>query len=126
MRAAAFAIAILLGGTAAVAQTTDTSTTQTQTGWNTTSGTTTTSTMSATGQVVEPSNAAPRRDARGVPVISAPAIAPIGYNGTTGEAMGGPLLDPTTGQAAGAASTRACTRTVTDHCVQTYERRRAR
>ena len=172
MRAAAFAIAILMGGTAAFAQTTnsnnDTSsqtqasstanmdaaqpstndgmngqtqsstmgttagTTQTQTGWNNSSGTAgdtmagTTMASNTTGQVVQPDNTAPRRDARGVRVISAPAIVPIGYNGTTGTAMGGPLLDPTTGQAAGAASTRACTRTVTDHCVQTYERRRAR
>jgi hypothetical protein len=153
MRAAVFAIAILMGGTAAVAQTTtpdtDTSsqapapttanmdpaqpatssdaTVQTQTGWsNSASGTTMASNMSATGQVVQPDNSAPRRDARGVPVISAPAIVPIGYNGTTGDATGGPLLDPTTGQPIAAASARACTRTVTDHCVQTYERRRAR
>jgi hypothetical protein len=148
MRAAAFAFAILLGGTAAVAQTTGTtdqttasttanmdqtqpSTTdtnvQTQTGWNsTTAGTTMASNMSATGSVVEPSNAAPRRDARGIPVISALAVVPIGYNGTTGAAMGGPLLDPATGQPIADASARACTRTVTDHCVQTYERHRAR
>ncbi len=155
MRAAAFAFAILLGGTAAVAQTTDTGTTaqtpttanmdqgqpattdqtvttdpgvttdtaaQAQTGWSTT----TTTMASNTGMVVQPSNAAPERDARGIPVISAPAVVPIGYNGTTGEAMGGPLLDPTTGQPIADASARACTRTVTDHCLQTYERHRAR
>jgi hypothetical protein len=121
MRAAAFAFAILLGGTAAVAQTTDT-TEQTQTGWTTTATTTTT----ATPMVVQPSNAAPERDARGIAVISAPAVVPIGYNGTTGDAVGGPLLDPTTGQPIAAASSQPCTRTVTDHCVQTYERRRAR
>jgi hypothetical protein len=159
MRAAAFAFAILLGGTAAVAQTTDTGTTaqtpttanmdqgqptttttdptvttdttgttgQTQTGWSSTTGTTgMTMASNATGTVVQPSNAAPERDARGIPVISAPAIVPIGYNGTTGEAMGGPLLDPTTGQPIADSSTRACTRTVTDHCLQTYERHRAR
>jgi hypothetical protein len=119
MKAAAFAFAILLSGTA-VAQTTDT-TEQTQTGWTTTA----TTAVPATPMVVQPSNAAPERDARGIPVISAPAIVPIGYNGTTGEAMGGPLLDPN-GQPIADASTRACTRTVTDHCVQTYERRRAR
>ena len=144
MRAAAFAFAILLGGTAAVAQTTDTGTTQpttanmdqgqpatdtttdataqTQTGWTTAA----TTAVPATPMVVQPSNAAPELDARGIPVISAPAIVPIGYNGTTGEAMGGPLLDPTTGQPIAEASARPCTRTVTDHCLQTYERHRAR
>jgi hypothetical protein len=153
MRAAAFALAILLGGTAAVAQTTNTGTTdqsagsttanmdqaqpsttstdtsvQTQTGWNNTAttGMTMASNTAATGAVVQPDNTAPKRDARGVPVISAPAVVPIGYNGTTGNAMGGPLLDPTSGQPIAAASARPCTRTVTDHCVQTYEHRRAR
>ena len=149
MRAAAFAIAILLGGGAAVAQTTnsdmssqsstnatmdqtqatpaDANASQTQTGWSNTTGTTSmTMASNTTGQLVEPSNVAPRRDARGIPVISAPAVAPIGYNGTTGEAMGGPLLDPTTGQPIAEASAQPCTRTVTDHCVQTYERHRAR
>jgi hypothetical protein len=92
MRAAAFAIAILMSGSAAVAQTTTTE--QTQTGWTTTA----TPTAPAGGMVVQPSNANPERDARGIAVISAPAVVPIGYNGTTGEAMGGPLLDPTTGQ----------------------------
>ena len=124
MRAAAFAIAILMGGTAAFAQTTDTGTAdQTQTGWSTT-----TTTAAATGgMVVQPSNANPERDARGIAVISAPAVVPIGYNGTTGEAMGGPLVDPNTGQAVDTTTTmKPCTRTVTDHCLQTYERRRAR
>ena len=77
--------------------------------------------------VVQPSNAAPERDARGIAVISAPAVVPIGYNGTTGEAMGGPLLDPTTGQAVDTSTTmKPCTRSVTDHCLQTYERGRRR
>jgi hypothetical protein len=154
MRAAAFAFAILLGGTAAIAQTTGTTdqtqasttanmdqgqpstttngdtTTQTQTGWNSTTADTATTGMTmasnATPMVVQPSNAAPERDARGIRVISAAAIVPIGYNGTTGAAMGGPLLDPTTGQPVADASARACTRTVTDHCLQTSERHRAR
>jgi hypothetical protein len=119
MRAAAFAIAILMSGSAAVAQTTDT-TEQTQTGWTAPA----TTAAPAGGMIVQPSNAAPERDARGVKVISAPAVVPIGYNGTTGEAMGGPLLDPDTGKAATDASARPCSRSVTDHCVQTYERRR--
>jgi hypothetical protein len=122
MRAAAFAIAILMGGTAAFAQTTDTGTAdQTQTGWSTATP------APAGGMVVQPSNANPERDARGIAVISAPAVVPIGYNGTTGEAMGGPLIDPNTGQAVDTTTTmKACTRTVTDHCLQTYERSRRR
>ena len=121
MRAAAFAIAILMGGTAAVAQ--DTTAEQTQTGWSTTA----TTAAPASGMVVQPSNAAPRRDERGITVISAPAVVPSGYNGTAGAGMGGPLLDPTTGQAVDASTTmKPCTRSVTDHCLQTYERTRRR
>jgi hypothetical protein len=86
-------------------------------------------TAAPTDAVVQPSNASPERDARGIPVISAAAIVPAGWNGVagSGEAMGGPLLDPATGEPmADTASYPACTRTVTDHCLQTYERHRAR
>ncbi|MEA3065562.1 MAG: hypothetical protein QOJ27_2014 [Sphingomonadales bacterium] len=80
--------------------------------------------------VVQPSNAAPERDARGIPVISDPAVVPAGYNGTTGTGtgVGGPMVDPVTGAAVtGAEKTHPpCTRTVTDNCVQTYERGRRR
>lgn len=76
--------------------------------------------------VVQPSNADPERDARGIPVISAAATVPAGWNGVAGNAMGGPLLDPVTGEpvAAGAESYPACTATVTDRCLQTYEKGR--
>lgn len=105
-----------------------TSSDQTQTGWNNTSSQTTLAANTAsTGAVVQPSNANPRRDARGVRVISAPAMVPGGYNGTQSTGMGGPMVDPNTGQAVSdTGSARACTRTVTDHCLQTYERHRAR
>ena len=73
-----------------------------------------------------PANIRPERDARGIAVISAPAIAPAGWNGTPGTAMGGPELDPATGAEAAPASYPACTATVTDRCVQTYERTRRR
>jgi hypothetical protein len=70
---------------------------------------------------VAPSNAAPKRDARGVPVISAEATAPAGYNlapGTPGAApASGPA--PTMGNAG---DLPPCSRKVTDHCTQTYER----
>ena len=104
-------------------------TTGTTTTGTTTTGTTTTGTMVATNvtppmnPVVQPSNAAPERDARGIPVISDPAVVPAGFNGTTGTGVGGPMVDPATGADA---SHPACTRTVTDNCVQTYERGRRR
>src|SRR5687767_13370956 len=52
----------------------------------------------ASGPVVQPSNANPERDARGIAVISAEAVVPAGWNGISGTAMGGPLVDPATGQ----------------------------
>ncbi|HEX8262469.1 MAG TPA: hypothetical protein VF547_06310 [Allosphingosinicella sp.] len=77
------------------------------------------------GAVVEPGNSAPERDARGIPVISAAAVVPAGWNGTAaGAAMGGPELDPATGEPAAPRSYPACTASVTDHCLQTYERGR--
>lgn len=82
----------------------------------------------ASGQVVQPSNADPEHDARGIAVISDPAVVPAGFNGTAGTGVGGPLVDPATGATmTGAdASHPPCTRTVTDNCVQTYERGRRR
>ncbi|HEX8224273.1 MAG TPA: hypothetical protein VF605_10705 [Allosphingosinicella sp.] len=77
----------------------------------------------AAGAVVEPSNAAPERDARGIAVISAAATVPAGWNGTAaGAAMGGPELDSATGGPVAAGDYPACTATVTDRCLQTYER----
>jgi hypothetical protein len=74
----------------------------------------------AGGTTVAPSNAAPKRDARGVPVVSAEATAPAGYNQppTTGPVpAAGPA--PSMGSAG---DLPPCTRKVTDHCTQTYER----
>lgn len=77
----------------------------------------------ATGALVSPSNADPERDARGIPVISAAAVVPAGWNGTpAGAAMGGPELDAVTGEAIAPDAYPACTATVTDKCLQTYER----
>jgi hypothetical protein len=76
----------------------------------------------ASGAVVEPSNANPERDARGIAVISAAAVVPPGWNGTAaGEAMGGPELDAATGEPVAPESYPACTASVTDKCVQDYE-----
>jgi hypothetical protein len=103
-------------------QTSTTTSSNTTSSWN---GQTTASNM-ASGQMVQPSNANPETDARGIRVISHPAMAPAGYNGGAGTAMGGPLLDPATGQAMGAPTYPACSASVTDNCVQTYERGRRR
>src|SRR5687767_15851146 len=83
--------------------------------------TTTTAVTPASGSVVQPSNADPERDARGIAVISDPAVVPAGWNGTAGTAMGGPELDPVTGEPVDAETYPACTATVTDNCLQTYE-----
>jgi hypothetical protein len=75
----------------------------------------------AGGTPVAPSNAAPERDARGIPVISAEAVAPPGYN----QAPGTPGAAPASGPAptmGNAGDLPPCTRKVTDHCTQTYER----
>lgn len=148
MRTAAFAIALLMGG-AAIAQTTtqpnvdvdagvgvqpdgdldvdadvDVDTKTTATTVNTT--TYASATVPASAAVVQPSNANPERDARGIAVISDPAVVPAGWNGIAGTGMGGPLVDPVTGQTVDADDTSypACTATVTDNCLQTYERGR--
>ena len=138
MKAAAFTAALMLLSGTAMAQTysdpatTDsTSMTAPSSGWSnsaTNSMTMATNTAPAGGQVVAPDNSNPRRDARGIAVISAPAIAPAGYNGTASgmTGMGGPELDANGNAVTATASAQPCTRTVTDHCVQTYERSRRR
>ena len=77
------------------------------------------------GRVVMPGNGNPEEDARGIAVISAPAVVPVGWNGVTGAAVGGPLADPNTGEALAEADQNypPCTATRTDNCVQAYTRR---
>jgi hypothetical protein len=135
MKTKAFAIA-LLAGTAAAAQAPDPAATayegdgRTTLAWETEGAPAAAPTWRAgdlaatTAQLVEPGNANPERDARGIAVISAPAVAPPGWNGVPATAVGGPELDPATGEAAGASSYPACSATVTDRCLQTYERGR--
>ena len=121
-------------GMSQVDQSTTTGTTtsgQTQTGWNSNSGQSSMAmnTTASSGAVVQPDNSNPRRDARGIPVISMAAVVPAGWNGTvaTGTGTGGPLLDPNTGQAVSdTGNLPACSRTVTDRCVQAYEFRHRR
>lgn len=83
--------------------------------------------MPAAGQTVAPGNTSPETDARGIPVISAPATAPAGYNQPVRTVPAGspmPTVAPPTPTASGPLP--PCTRTVTDRCTQTYERGRAR
>jgi hypothetical protein len=137
MKVTAFAIALMLSS-GAVAQTTTDPDVRTDADVSAQTGTMThtsdishpdtasTWTAGQLSQVVQPSNAAPERDARGIAVISASATVPAGWNGIAGTAMGGPLVDPATGQTmSGADSYPACTATVTDNCLQTYERGRS-
>lgn len=116
----------LLASSAAVAQTGPVDTTMPEPEV-TTEMTPMASTMPSTGSVQAPSNANPERDARGIVVISDAAIVPSGYNGTASTGVGGPLVDPATGEAVNTTDTShpPCSRTITDNCVQTYERGRS-
>ena len=123
MKIVLFAAALMLSGAAIAQETTDTTTT------DTTTTVTTTTTMPSTGMTVAPDNSNPERDARGIPVISAPAVAPPGVNtGNTIVPPGAVAVPNTAAFQTQAATTSypACSRTVTDHCVQTYERGRPR
>ena len=110
MRKALFAAALLLSS-AAFAQTTTV--------------TTPPPADTATSPVVMPDNSAPRVDNNGNTVISHPAVAPPGFNQAPGmNGVGGPYVDPSQPPAPTAAigDYPPCSRTVTDHCIQTYER----
>ena len=78
-------------------------------------------------QTVAPSNANPETDARGIAVISAPAEVPQGANQTT-PIPPGAVFTPNPNQAQvftprpAAEEYPPCSRTVTDNCVQAYER----
>ena len=121
MKTAAFAIALLMSSTAFAQTTTTTDDMATD------HSTMQHSNMApASGQIVQPANSNPEEDARGITVISAPAFVPTGWNATSGTAVGGPLIDPATGETSGGADMNypACTAAITDNCVQTYEKGR--
>jgi hypothetical protein len=136
MKVLLFAAALMASG-AALAQT-DPATTDEPTATTTTTddtvadpSMTTTNTMTTSTSTVAPSNAAPERDARGIAVISAPAVAPAGTNQAVIVPPGAVVVaNPNAAAAfqtqASTSSYPACTRAVTDHCVQTYERGRPR
>ena len=79
-------------------------------------------TTPASGKIVQPSNANPRRDSHGIAVISDPAIVPNGWNGvTSAAAMGGPMDDSATVDTMPTRSgVPVCSATVTDHCIESY------
>jgi hypothetical protein len=128
MNRVAFVVALLIGGVAlavsggALAQTeTDADTTTTDTEM-----TTSTTTSMSTGRTVAPSNAAPELDARGIPVLSDPATAPPGVNEPHVIPPGMVVTVNPNQQFAfqsqpATESYPACSRTVTDNCVQAYE-----
>jgi hypothetical protein len=103
MKIILFAAALTLGG-AAMAQ---------DSGQMSTTTTTTSSTATM-------SNGTPERDARGIPVVSADAMAPGGWNQGPHEAGTGTA--PSTAPMPAAGDLPPCSRTVTDRCTQTYER----
>jgi hypothetical protein len=122
MKIALFAAA-LLASTAGFAQTTTMPDATTATPPAT--ATTPAPADSATSPVVMPDNTAPRTDNNGNTVISAPAVAPSGFNQAPGmNGVGGPYVDPSqpATPTAGTGDYPPCSRTVTDHCTQTYER----
>jgi hypothetical protein len=120
MRTLIFAAALLVGG-AAVAQTYETTEPMPEP-----DATTTTTAdpvpvatpVVASAAVVQPSNANPEEDARGISVISDVAYVPSGYNGIPATAMGGPVEGDDE-------SYPPCTTERTDNCLQTYERGRS-
>jgi hypothetical protein len=119
MKTVLFAAALMVSGAAIAQDQTETTTTDT---------TMTTTTTSSTGMTVAPGNTNPERDARGIPVISDPAVAPPGVNTGNTVVPPGAVAVPNQGAAfqtqASTSSYPACSRSVTDHCVQTYERGR--
>jgi hypothetical protein len=112
MKSLIFAAALMFGGAAMAQDTTGTTTD-------------TTASTAASGMVQAPSNAAPERDARGVAVISAEAAAPAGYNQPARTGPAGTITPTQPVASMGAAGDLPpCSRKVTDHCTQTYERGR--
>ena len=124
-------------GTEGTTQTTGTGTMSTDTSAAGTMTTTTDATasgsmsagggMSGGGGTVAPGNANPERDARGIAVVSDAATAPAGANASV-QVQPGARVVASPNQAAAfqtqpsSENYQACTRTITDNCVQTYER----
>lgn len=81
-------------------------------------------TTMAGSQTSAPGNNAPERDARGIPVISDPAQVPAGWNEAPRPGGTGAAPNATPPTSAATENYPICSRTVTDNCVQSYERGR--
>ena len=87
--------------------------------------------LSLGGAALAQQSSGPAVDARGIPVVSAPATAPSGANQTI-QVQPGAQVVPAPNQSAvfatqpSSKSYTPCTREVTDGCVQTYEGKRSR
>ena len=111
MRMTVMAIALLMSGAAFAQTTTDYDTTDMDTHADHTTSVNTTSTDTTADTSTESST-----------------TVNTGWNGMVVTAVGGPLVDPVTGETVTGddESYPACTATVTDNCLQTYERGRSR
>jgi hypothetical protein len=74
---------------------------------------------------VAPGNSAPARDAHNIPVVSDPATPPPGTNAPVppGPVTINPNQSAAFAQQPSTGEKPPCSRTVTDNCTQTYERR---
>ena len=99
-------------GTTTTTRSTEMPATTAPTGTWSNTATTTVAMAPASPPVLQPANTNPEEDARGIAVMSDPAHVPAGFNGIAGAAVGGPEE----------ASYPSCSASVTDKCVQAYER----
>lgn len=84
--------------------------------------------VTASSVALAQTSASPATDARGIPVVSAPATAPAGANQTVSVPAGATVtVNPNQSAVftpvAATGDVPACSKAVTDHCTQTYEGR---
>lgn len=128
MKTILFATALAVGSMAAAQETTEQPATD-QTAAEPAAPTAAPAPAPAAGPSVAPGNDNPERDARGIPVVSDPASAPAGANQPVSAPPGATVV-PSSNQSAVFTTSQstedypACSKTVTDNCVQSYERGR--
>ncbi len=82
--------------------------------------------LTASGAALAQNSGTPAIDARGIPVVSAPATAPAGANQTVTVPAGATVtVNPDQGAVftpmTASGDMPACSKSVTDRCMQTYE-----
>ena len=82
--------------------------------------------LTASGAALAQNSGTPAIDARGIPVVSAPATAPAGANQSVTVPAGATVtVNPNQGAVftpmAASGDMPACSKSVTDRCMQTYE-----